>query len=124
MIFVELVTIAHIPPFSEVTLRTDKDEWEINEIAGTYQNDRWIFELADPKYLTGFLCKFALNRQIWSNGNDFNIPGTDNERHTFYLNQLALVCLFSPLSNLVKPRLSFLIFPLQILLVANPMMSL
>jgi len=89
MIFVELVTIAHIPPFSEVTLRTDKDEWEINEIEGSYQNDRWIFELADPKYLTGFLCKFALNRQIWSNGDNFNIPGIDNERHTFYLNQFG-----------------------------------
>lgn len=89
MIFVELVTIASIPPFSEVTLRTDLDDWENNEIEGIYQNDRWIFELDDPKYLTGFLCKFALNRQIWSNSDNFNIPGTDNERHTFYLNEFG-----------------------------------
>ena len=89
MIFVELVTIASIPPFSEVTLRTNLDDWENNEIEGIFQNDRWIFELSDPKYLTGFLCKFALNRQIWSNGVNFNIPGRDNERHTFYLNEFG-----------------------------------
>ena len=89
MIRVELVTIASIPPFSEVTLRTNLDDWENNEIEGIFQNDRWIFELSDPKYLTGFLCKFALNRQIWSNGVNINIPGRDNERHTYYLNEFG-----------------------------------
>ncbi|MEC4814386.1 MAG: GMC oxidoreductase [Scytonema sp. PMC 1069.18] len=100
MIFVELVTIAHIPPFSEVTLRTDKDEWDTNEIEGSYQNDRWIFELDDPKYLTGFACKFALNRQIWSNGDNLIIPGIDNERHTFYLNEFGFGLPVSPVIEL------------------------
>ncbi|QDL11764.1 hypothetical protein DP113_31315 [Brasilonema octagenarum UFV-E1] len=112
MIFVELVTIAHIPPFCEVTLRTDKDGWQNNEIAGKYQNDRWIFELADPKYLTGFVCKFALNRQIWSNGGDFNIPGTDNERHTFYLREFGFGLPVQPVIELGQTQVKlFDIFP-------------
>lgn len=89
MIFIELVTIAHIPPFAEVTLRTNLDGWTDFEITGSYQNDRWVFELTDPKYLGDFELKFALNRQIWSNGANIPLTGVDGERYTFYLNEFG-----------------------------------
>ena len=89
MITVELVTFAYLPPFAEITLRTDLDGWTDNEITGSYRSDRWVFELVDPKYLAGFDCKFALNRQIWSNGDNLAIPGTDGEIHSFYLTEFG-----------------------------------
>ena len=86
MINIELVTIAHIPPFAEVTLRTSLDGWENTDIEGSYQNNRWIFELSDPKYLAGFLCKFVLNRSVWAKDPNLSIPGVNGERHIYYLN--------------------------------------
>ena len=56
MITIELVTIAQIPPFAEVTLRTSLDGWADTDIEGSYQNGRWFSELIDPKYLAGFEC--------------------------------------------------------------------
>jgi choline dehydrogenase-like flavoprotein len=88
MITIELATIAHIPPFAEVTLRTSLDRWADNDLEGNYQNGRWIYELSDPKYLAGFECKFALNRVIYSGGDNFTISGDDNQRYTFYINEL------------------------------------
>ncbi|MCG8361878.1 MAG: GMC oxidoreductase [Pseudanabaenales cyanobacterium] len=89
MITIELVTIAQIPPFAEVTLRTSLDGWADTDIEGGYQNGRWFFELIDPKYLAGFECKFALNRVIWSNGENFAIPGVDDQSYSFYLNEFG-----------------------------------
>lgn len=108
MIFVELVTIAHIPPFSEVTLRTDKDGWIATDIEGSYQKDRWVFELDDPKYFTGFECKFALDRQAWSNGENLSIPGTDNLRHVFYLNEIGFAAPTRPVIELGQTQTKLL----------------
>ena len=33
--------------------------------------------------------KFALNRVIWSNGENFAIPGVDDQRYSFYLNEFG-----------------------------------
>ena len=111
MITIELVTIAHIPPFAEVTLRNGLDGWADTDIEGSYQNDRWVFELADPKYLVTFSFKFALKRQIWSNSyteddidtdddGNFVITGEDNETYTYYLNEFGFGLPIEPVVEL------------------------
>jgi choline dehydrogenase-like flavoprotein len=100
MITVELVTIAHVPPFAEVTLRTNLDGWQNNDLAGQYRNDRWVFELTDPKYQAGFLCKFALGRKVWSNDPDISISGTAGQHYTFYLREIGFQAPVEPVVEL------------------------
>lgn len=105
MITIELVTIAHVPPFAEVTLRTGLDDDFKIDVVGRYEADRWTFELTDPKYGAGFEFKFVLNRKVWSKGKDnFSVPGTDGLRHAFYLNEFGFEKLTEPVVELGRAQ--------------------
>lgn len=92
MITVQLITMRHVPPFAEVTLRTSLDgpgEGFSVDVPGRYETDRWSFELTDLKYQAGFNCKFLLNRQTWAEGGNLLIPGQDGQTHSFYLSTIG-----------------------------------
>lgn len=89
MFTVELATIAHIPPFEEVTLRTSLDGWGDHDVVGTYRGDRWVFQLEGPRYLARFELKFVLNRSRWQQGENVPVTGVDGGVSTHYGSQVV-----------------------------------
>jgi choline dehydrogenase-like flavoprotein len=56
-------TTHYLPPLAGITIRTSVNGWQ--DIAGSYANGAWTFDLSDPQFAVPFQCKFILDRRTW-----------------------------------------------------------
>lgn len=78
MFTIQLKTAFYRPDLL-ITLRNNVDGWD-HDLAGVYQDDGWVFELAENRYPNGLEFKFVLERAYWMvGGNLFAQPAAGGE---------------------------------------------
>jgi len=79
-----------------ITLRTDAKGWE-NNVAGKYEDDAWIFELAEADFPNGLQFKFVLENLYWAFGNNLFVQPAANAVYQYDAGQVQ----FPPMQELI-----------------------
>ena len=69
-------------PDLKIALRTDVTGWD-NDIAGTYIDDGWQFELSHAEFAHGMHFKFILENVYWMRGNNLFLQPAQGEVYSY-----------------------------------------
>ncbi len=68
MFTIRLRTVAYRPDL-RITIRSSADGWQ-SDVAGSYEQDAWVFRLPESTYQPTMVFKFVLERQYWMVGDN------------------------------------------------------
>lgn len=81
MITLEFRTRYYVPPLAEITLRTDRNDWQ--DIVGLFTGTGWRFELPADGFTGAFRFKFVLEGGQWMEGDDGTVTAQDGGVYVF-----------------------------------------